>query len=809
VAQKVFTPVELEDYLADFSDGMNSGVSPLILKRSQAAFIANATVRGAFAKQRPPLQNFTLIFEDEDTQEAFETGLFQGACFFNPDSGDDGICIAISGKLYLATPNATVTTKTATVVEVSDADCEQDPDATQHWLWQAEKWIIWNDGINLPVFFDGTTCVRSRGQDPPSPPTFPNVVEQPWVVPAIGSSVTLDTASAYVGVDNIYVTILTQGVFLITGHTPTEITFQAVNPVFPGTTATTGPLGWPVIFYGELDFIPQLPVGRQGAYGMGRNVMALADGKQFVISDLVGGSSGTQANNYRDAVLAVTENALLAGGGYFTVPGAVGEIQAIRFTATLDVSLGQGPCQIFTPTTVFSVNVPVDRTIWQSLTNPILTESLISNGGVSQNATVLANGDVIFRSIGKTIRSLILARREFATWGNVPISEEMTRALDGDNTELLQYSSAAVFNDRLLMTASPSETDHGVMHQGLIALNFDPLSNLRGKLPAVYDGLWTGLNVLQLVCDKFNAPSERCFSISLNVPEDKIELYEILQDDAQLYDNNTVAIVWWFESGSLNFGQRDPRLRELLKLTDGEIYIDELEGQVDFRAYYKPDQYPCWTLWAQWSECASTDSTQVQFRPRMGLGTPDPAVCDASTNRPMREGYTFQFKLLVQGKCRFLGARFRAVTIPQQKFASVGCPCPVEPTPEIPHYRITEDGFLCLVTANGGCLYFGLTGPVGAEQFFVDEEKISKVRIQQGLLQVLNPETNTWYGVVAGEDPPQLIVISPENIVNAVPSKVRLDGDRIYLFNDTTNRFHEVGVFGVPPQITLAFVGVL
>lgn len=672
-----FTPRELEDYLSDFTGGMNSGVSPLLLRHSQASFLSNATVRGAFAKMRPPLQQITLSFVNEATRTAFESGLFQGWCFYNPDSGLDAIVVAISGKLYKITP--ALTGDTATVLEVSTPATEQSATAVQHWLWQAEKWVIWNDGISNPVFFDGTTTVRSNHSGPTS---LGAVSSDVVVTTPIGSSIVVNLTTNPTGLVNIgdlvYVpstVISTQLVLEVTAVGASSVTGINTNINASTSFVFIYAAGLPVSAVDLGD--TELPPGRMGTYGMGRVWMCLPDGKQFVASDIVGGSSGTAANNFRDAVLNITENNYLTGGGFFTVPGSVGDIRAMKFASTLDVSLGQGPLQIFTQNSVFSCNAPVDRTVWQDLTNPILTQSLIGSGATSQDATIPVNNDIIFRSLGITVRSLILARREFATWGNVPISDEMERVLLLDDVTLLAYASAVTFNNRLLMTASPDSTDQGVVHKGIIVINFDPLSSLRGKLPAVWDGLWTGVNVLNLVANNFN-DVERCFALTLNTTEEKIELYEIQQDNAQIADNGTIPVTWTIESASLNYGQTDARTRNLLQINDGEIYVDELEGRVDFEVFFRPDQFPCWILWAQWSECSDIESNQMQFRPRMGLGTPDGRVCDESTNRPFRECYTHQVKIVVHGKCRVLGGRFRAITVPQPKFAKVGCPCPEE-----------------------------------------------------------------------------------------------------------------------------------
>ncbi len=659
---KEYQSATLIDALFDFDGGVNQTRSPLKLDPNIMAHAVNVTVRNDFATHRPPYNKRILTYENDVTRAMVEGGLFQGACFYIADSPPPSLIAAISGRLF----QFTIVLNTVNVALV-DGGVTQDPNVLQAWLWQAENYVIWNDGINNPVFFDGSTCIQSDFGFQSTSATF--------VVPAIGSSIT----KAFATVTGIAIgshldfqdttTPFNSGVMVVTdigNPNPLDVTLQNINGN-PGDNIATP------LWTGT-----ELPPGRMGVYGLGRVWESLIDGRQFIASDVVAGSSGTPSLNGRDAVLQMTENSFLASGGTFVVPGALGAIQAMIFTATLDASLGQGPLQVLTDTTVFSCNTPTDRTTWQTVTNPILTQSLITNGGKGQNSTVSANGDIMFRAIDG-IRSLILGRRDFDVWGNCPISYEVDDILRLDDPGLLRYGSAMVHDNRLLMTTHPIIHPQGIYWKGLVPLNFDPVSTLRGKLPSVYDsGIWTGINVLQLVLGQFN-DVERGFAFVLNTTTGatKIELWELMDDGA--YDNdglNDIPIIWNLRSASLKFGQTDPRQRQLLALKDGEIYIEDLIGQVDFVARYWPDQYPCPVPWFAWSECQlaySPTLSKVGFRPRMGMGEPSGNPCDVSNNRPLREFYTFQYDLTVTGHCRFLGGRFKAVTQPQPEFAPQQC----------------------------------------------------------------------------------------------------------------------------------------
>ena len=501
---------------------------------------------------------------------------------------------------------------------------------------------FYQNGASLPVQVVGT-------------------LDTPLTVPAQGVTVTATLVTAYTGLSNLAVEIngSLYTILALTAAAPgsTSLTLINVNDVPLNTvTAPTNILS-----------VPQLPTGRMGTYGMGRIWLSLPDGLSFLAGDIVGGSSGTVQNNFRDAILNITENEYLAGGGTFRVPGSVGDIKAMQFIALLDASLGQGPLQVFTTQNTFGCQAPVDRTTWQSLTNPILVESLKGSGGVSQDAVSPANGDLLFRSADGNVRSLLMARLDFNRWGNTPISLEMQRVLELENQSLLGYDSSAEFDNRYLLAAMPTQSSRGVYHTSILALNFDPLSSLRGKQESVWDGEWTGLNVLKIISRFFNGV-ERCFALCLSSDLTQIELHEILPTATANYDNGSTPITAWFESPMLDFGDRKSGGHTYKRLKYGEIFVDGIVGPVQFQAFYKPDQWPNWVPWYSWTQ-TYTANTDPGFRPRVGLPMPDGTVFDTVNNRPLREGFNFQVKLVMTGPCRFLGARFAADVIPQPEFA--------------------------------------------------------------------------------------------------------------------------------------------
>lgn len=817
-----FRPVTIYDSISVLDGGMDSNINPLLLPKNQVSFAHNATVRGGFITDRPPFTNrLTIVWPSDEVKEAFEEGLFQGAAFYQPDSGNQSIFAAVAGRLYQFLVNGNELT-------VTDRTVPGDPNpdsATQAWLWQAENFLIWNDGLSLPVFFDGASTRRSYGPTqllgtvvgvpaPIAPPpiggvivmtlaapyTGPynvpvlfngeyyeaienaagynvlltNLTDTPGTVypegtevvirndifgvqavnitntvpgntyPANGITVTLTLTLPYTGpigrrlilfnkifevrsftggsvqVRNLQAVtfpttpdLLTGGQIILRASAPSPNVI--IGTIATGTTFTTaaqnasslatlsalysGPADAPV-FIGDKQYtievvppspgtttltlvnltdvatanyaaglevisVPELPAGRMGAYGLGQNWVCLVDGLSFIASDVSRGPSGTFAYNFRDAVLKTTD--LTFRGGNFAIPGAGNVITAMIFTANLDLALGQGSLQVCTPAFMASCQAPID---YQNppTNGPILTYSLVGSGPLGQNSTFIVNSDVYFRSQYGT-GSLILARRNFDAPGNLPDSAEMERVVVLDNEALLGYGSGAYFDNRELMTVSPQASSQGVLHAGMIVKNFDTLSSLRNKSQPCWDGLWTGINTLQLVGGTFGGV-KRQFAFTFNTSLSKIELFEIRPTGTDHFDNESIPIAWGFETGSL-FNKDVKPMEQKISLRDGEFAVDDVIGMVRFDVYYKADQ-GCWNPWHSFTICASENS-QPQYFPRLGLGEPSSNDCQSVNDIPARDGYTFQVKFVITGHCRFLGLKLAAVTLPDPKFEPPRC----------------------------------------------------------------------------------------------------------------------------------------
>lgn len=652
------------DAFIGFPGGVNSGVAPSLLPHDQLSFAVNSTVRGGYITNRPTLRKIELDFgNDSVLQGHFELGRFQGSDFYLSDDGEGSFTTAIGGHLFKVKPDASL--PTATVQEVT---------------------------ISFAV---ATTIL--------------------FLVPAIGSVVSIvvvDTANMAAGAG-----ILINGAnyTIISVNGPNSLTVQNIDDTAsnhpPGAIVqyfdlnpASRPISWmqqaekwmiiqdgqsvPIIYDGAssrrsnpVGANPEISAGKMMAYWLGRLWWVNPDGRTFRAGDLVYSSSGTSSQKLRDSVLHQTQNTFIADGGNFTVPANAGQITAMIPVAVLDNSLGQGPLQVSTATMMFGCTASTDSTQWQTTNSPILGVSLFENGSLSQWSSILVNGDMFYRAIDG-IRTLVLGRREFNVWGNVPVSREMNLILETDQENLLGFSSAIVFDNRMLMTSGPVASQRGTYHRGVIALDFDVISSMRGKLPSVYDGLWTGLRTLKLVKGRFGN-TERAFAFTLTTAG-TIEFWEIQPSGAATQDNGDTPITWSLETGDI-FKESGIKAGQKVRLYDGEMFIDQIVGFVSFNVYFRPDQSSCWVPWRNFAVCNKTCQQAVSpdecltepfpspgFRNRFGFGeTPD--HCNSETNSPYREGWTFQLKIVVTGSCRIKSLRFKGIIVDEPECAPAVC----------------------------------------------------------------------------------------------------------------------------------------
>ena len=95
-------PPLLYDGFDALTSGMDSGIAPLSLKKTNIAYGTNTTVRGGFITHRPPYSDIDLILDPSVDLTGL---LFQGACYYSPNFGQESIVAQIGGRIFQFVPD--------------------------------------------------------------------------------------------------------------------------------------------------------------------------------------------------------------------------------------------------------------------------------------------------------------------------------------------------------------------------------------------------------------------------------------------------------------------------------------------------------------------------------------------------------------------------------------------------------------------------------------------------------------------------------------------------------------------------------
>ena len=661
--------------------GVDSGFAPSLIGANQLAWAVNTTVRAGFPKARPGIWVKELnlpvdtdppangVYYNEAVANAFRDGYFQGCGAYVNDNGDPYLFASIGGKIFQIDINSgfQVTDRTPVggpipivsrgrVSNVATYVCSAPHGISPGMVVRLPRPV----GALYPDGFFGDFVVQTV----PSPTTF--TVYSPGIDagPLLGPAFT--------------------GYWLLANDpNASHVYFQQAE----NWLVIQDGLNAPYLYDGTTfrrAGSDEVPVGGPMAYGKGR--LWVAKGSEYYGGDLVYGDPIYG----RNSVIRFTENTFLSEGGAFAVSN--GPITGLAFAANLDTSLGDGDLLVFTPTATYAFSAPVDRDVWKDLNYPIQRFALLNFGSFNHESIVPVNGDLFFRA-QDGIRSLIYARRDFTEWGNTPISRQMVRAIAYDTEFYLYAASAVNFDNRMLMTTQPQKVNgRGIVHRGMVALDFDMVSGMGRKLAPAWEGVWTGIDIFQMLTIRIQK-ADRCFVFGLN--QDQIGLYEITKNGQFDFDGfDDVPIDWIVETRSMTFAEPGNKKR----LMSAEQWYDQVMGQIQSEVYFRANESQCWSPWAVFKDCAKyrncepgeiscppavINCQEVKYyqppaRSRIALPQP-PDKCDTQTGGFTRDGYEFQLRYVNTGRFRLKRVALVGQRLQEDIFGDlsrVACPLP-------------------------------------------------------------------------------------------------------------------------------------
>lgn len=696
----------------DFSAGVDASKVPTIqsalvpngLQINELAWGTNCSMRNGGVACRngwKPLIDINQAIIAAKAQGA--TGTYQGAWLYDAGFNTPYFVLSIGGRIYK------VDIVTLTVTDLSAQFNLTNPASpTRAYFCQAEEFLIIQAG-DYDVQF-------KKQPNPPAPTTYSTTLSN-FTVPYTGQQGTITLNTPYTGSigDIVAMSIPVNSGFFFTvfGKSGSDITIgngtfvgvgtgpTSITGTFPVVTSKTTPpppppgATLPLFWDGatlrrskgitttapaQVNGVNEIPAATTMDYYMGR--LWYAQGTTFSAGDIVGGPSGTPAYYLRDSLLEVTENPLCFGGDGFTLPSTTGNIRAITHTSDLNEPLGQGKLYIATLKAIYRLQVPVSRSDWiaaDSNNQPLLTVTNGRGGIYGDRCVVRENSDLFYRGL-VGFYSLSLSVQNFGQWGNSPISNNVDRIFPFEDRSLLPFASGVSFDNRLLETCLPLQTNYGVVFQGIAALDFNLISTLQQKLPPAWEGVLSGVNIFQLFQGSFGSV-DRCFAVTLS-DANTFQIWELTTTDRFDDEQGEIKrIQWTVETPAFTWGKETE-----LKVLDGaEVWVDKIFGTVDFTFEYRPDADACWHPWFTDQYCTARSSCENLINPtcypeqpygenyKFPIVLPKPPSPDGQgmNRRPVNIGYQFQMRVTVKGWCRIRGIIMFSLPFDKQPYGGM------------------------------------------------------------------------------------------------------------------------------------------
>lgn len=594
----------------DFSGGMDSSLSPTLINENAVATAVNVTFRGGRPKSRPGFRQVSLVSGANSGLNILSNSYFQGSAFYLERRANYNSCIigVFGGNVIKINLGSLIVDRVYPLDNSGNPVVATALDPFEKcYFVQAEKYLVIQNGKNTALIWDGDNLYRS----------------------GVGPAASTGAVAQLHTIDPGTIMAYGQGRLFVASADRTEIT--AGDIVFGGSTEqvsiTSGAASggkYRILTASNHNLVSGDRIsitGHSSEFGInGTWEVTVVDTDEFDIdfsqtaaTGLGGFLSKSNVGNESD-LLRFTETTYLAEGGALQIPSFMGRITAMIFMPIQDTSTGQGDLLVFCERGTASFAVSAPREQWKA--TPAFQRVVFQSiGATGPSCLATDNGDVFFRSFDG-LRSYRNARAEINSYGQVPISAEMNSVLNFDTKSLLSEVSAITFDNRLLFTASPTinyaglnpttATKQPVTFSKIIALDFTTLSTVGAKRSASYDGMWGGLNVLQLVGGLVNGKPE-AFVFAYDFTNERLNVLWRITTDAMFdYPLGAPAqrIQSILETRAYSFGTPSEQKR----MIRADFWLSDILGRVDVNVYWRPDQYPCWRAWHSFSRCATTET---------------------------------------------------------------------------------------------------------------------------------------------------------------------------------------------------------
>jgi hypothetical protein len=534
------------DGVWDFTRGVDSSRSPELLPEGYVSFGINHVFRQGEPHRRPAFVETQIVFSTPEVEYLFRYGKHQGEEEYdNPTDNRSYIFFMRGGHLLRMDTETRVMTE-ITIPEDPSVSAGQNK-VRRHFFQQADKYLIIQNGTNTALIWDGITLRRSRDQQ-----NNPGITNLTYTFSDGVGTVTTDAPHGLAEDD--YVVIIGA---LPQGSNGTFKIYDVTTDTYKvrGLPSTLGSAASPA---GNTFRPMEVPKGLFMEFVMGRLVVVSPDRRTMRIGDIIRSSP---EDNDEQSVLWFTEELVLINSFVFSLPASQGRIRAVRALQFMGAPTGQGDLLISGDAGLSSLNLSIPRNQWRI--SPVQKIVMQGAGAASHTGVVSYNGDILFRDIETGIRSFRFSD-SYSTKSpaQTPLSAEMNRIFHADNPSELEFTSMGVFDNRLLVTATPVferrkipvDSSYPSGENLIITLWETPTADLvEGEEVTI----WTPYGEVDVVVSSYN-PANLSFTIpgNTNLPDGE-QLFLISdKNTTEYYHRGIVVLDYTISSGA--FGSIAP-----------------------------------------------------------------------------------------------------------------------------------------------------------------------------------------------------------------------------------------------------------
>lgn len=401
-----------------------------------------------------------------------------------------------------------------------------------------------------------------------------------------------------------------------------------------------------------------MPIGTNMEYIHGRIVVFTAS-NNVIVSDHIAGAGLADTRGAENFIEAQATDDI----GAFVTPAELDSITGSAPIPRTPDKDAQGDLLVLTRRGGYAIRLTGLRTDW--LTGDIQQIVMTGVGGAATTSVVPANNDIWFRTSKGAISSYKYERSEQdRTWGDTSLSREVSEYLELDSPRNLKFCASILAHNRLIttcaLTVRPNDISgysHHHFGQGMVVLDFDRGSTVNNRVGFAWDGLWTGVNVIDFASVTVDSEIR---PLMISHDEDgENRIYEFMPEGyvgSDMAEGQKKLIVSFYETPHL-FDQRDHTQKVVgKKLIGGRAEVSGVDCKSSFSIQYRPNYLPCWLPWIAPLSVGAAASPQLtelvdqkQFYDILRWPAPDEDNCEEASTRLTHTAAFFSARILVTG----------------------------------------------------------------------------------------------------------------------------------------------------------------